>query len=68
MWKIISNAMKTEIDSYKVKLISIEEMKSINGGGEWWFWLGETIHKFMNLCNKIEKANIEAPVSVAEWN
>lgn len=60
--------MKTELDWYKVQLLTNEEIKFINGGGQWWYWLGETCHKIKNVIDQIEKANIEAPVSVAEWN
>lgn len=60
--------MKTEIESCNLKPLTDNEVKLISGGGLWWYWLGETLHKIINVLNEIERANIEAPVSVSEWN
>lgn len=60
--------MELNLLKFNMQELSANEKTLINGGGPWWFWLGTMFKKFEIICNEIQEANIEAPVSVAEWN
>ncbi len=45
--------MEKKVENMKIELLTKESLTKVNGGGEWWVWLGETVG---NVQNAIEDA------------
>ncbi len=60
--------MKLEKENLILDELSHFEEININNGGSGFYWLGQVFGSLKNLCDAIQAANIECPVSVAEWN
>lgn len=51
-----------------IQEISDKELKMLCAGGTGFYWLGQIAGLFSNFCEKVQVANLEAPVSVTHWN
>ena len=60
--------MKRKTKNSIIREISDAELKMINAGGATFYWLGQMAGFFSNFCEKVQAANLEAPVSVSTWN
>jgi hypothetical protein len=45
--------MERKVKNMKIELLTKESLTKVNGGGEWWVWLGKTVG---NVQNAIEDA------------